>query len=177
LKELLIALNNMRSDKFLPLDCDHSEEEKREACVIQYEGLTALWEAIVCPKGEFDEWYHVKCLYGEHENCRVYTLPICPDEAEGCESELMEWRRIALEETISKKEKVLKKLNLVYKKTTFDVFFDYLKSKLQAFVTYNFLARWEDQQFKRSCKSFSKDIVVSIVDYTENYKFEIQDEV
>jgi len=99
----------------------------------------------VCAKGEFDEWHDVKCLYGECPYCGVDTLLLCPDEVEGCEGKLLEWRRFALEETISKKEKVLKKLNLVYKKTISNVFLDYLKPKLQAFVTHNFVTRWEDQ--------------------------------
>ena len=89
----------------------------------------------------------------------------------------VEWRQFAYKETLSKKGKVLKKLNLVYQKTTADVLFDYLKPKLQAFVTHNFVAQWEDAQFKKSIRLFPKDTVVSVVDFAENYKFEIQNEV
>ncbi len=24
-----------------------------------------MWEFIVCPKGDFDEWYKKECLYGD----------------------------------------------------------------------------------------------------------------
>jgi len=74
----------------------------------------------------------------------VDTLLICPDESKGFDGNLMEWRRFALEETVSKKRKVLKKLNLVYKKTMSDVFLDYFKPKQQGVVIHNFVAKWKD---------------------------------
>jgi len=52
-----------------------------------------------------------------------------------------------------------------------------LKPKLKTFVTHNFVARWQDKEFKQAIKSFPKDTVVSIVDFVENYKFKIQNEV
>lgn len=78
---------------------------------------------------------------------------------------------------LSKKGKLLKKLNLVYKKTTSDVFVDYLKEESQAFVTHNFVSRWEDKQFKHAIKAFPKDTVVSIEKFAKNNKFEVQNEV
>jgi hypothetical protein len=39
----------------------------------------------------------------------------------------------------------LKKLSLVYKKTTLDEMLDYLKLKLQHFVKHNFVVQWEDK--------------------------------
>lgn len=74
-------------------------------------------------------------------------------------------------ETISKKGKALKRLTLVYKKTTSDEFIDYLKPNLDFFVKHNFVARWEDKQFRECLKSFPQDSGVSIVDFAENYTF------
>jgi len=87
---------------------------------VLYEGLTQLWEAIVCAKGELDEWHDVKCLYGECQKCGVDKFRFCPNEVEGLLGLLVEWRRFAKEETRSKSGKILTKLNLVYKKTTSD---------------------------------------------------------
>jgi len=108
-----------------------------------------MWHAIVCPKGEFEQWHDVKCLYGECDKCGVDKLPLCPAEVDGSDGQQVEWRRFALEEVLSKKGKIMKKLNLVYMKTTFDVLIEYLKPKLQAFVTHNFVARWTDEHFKK----------------------------
>ena len=178
LNELRIALNKYHATRPAEHFYEHEMESAScEASSMEFNGLTTLWEVVVCPKGEFEEWHNVKCLYGECGRCGVQKLPLCPDEEEGTDGREVEWRRFAYEETLSKKGKVLKKLNLVYKKTTADVFFDYLKPKLQAFVTHNFVARWEDAQFKKSIRSFPKDTVVSVVDFAENYKFEIQNEV
>lgn len=38
---------------------------------LTYIGTTALWESVVCPKGEFQEWHSRDCLYGECQNCGV----------------------------------------------------------------------------------------------------------
>jgi hypothetical protein len=73
--------------------------------------------------------------------------------------------------------KSLKKLTLVYKKTTSDEFVDYLKPKLHNFARHNFVSRWQDRQFKSSIKYFPAKIVVYVVDFAKNYTFETQNEV
>jgi hypothetical protein len=47
----------------------------------------------------------------------VQLLPICNDEVQNPSGVFVEWRRFVLEQTTSKKDKVSKKLTLVYKKT------------------------------------------------------------
>ncbi len=39
------------------------------------------------------------------------------------------------------------------------------------------MARWEEKQFKNRITSFPANIVVSIVDFVENYSFQVQNEV
>jgi hypothetical protein len=74
----------------------------------------------------------------------VYTDNV-PIELVGMGSNLVEWKQFALEETKVRNGKVLKKLSLVYKKTTLDEMLDYLKLKLQHFVKHNFVVQWEDK--------------------------------
>ncbi len=40
-------------------------------------------------------------------------------------------------------------------------------------MKHNFVVCWEDKQFKVCLKSFSNQSVVSIVDFADNYSFEI----
>jgi hypothetical protein len=35
----------------------HHKHEVCAPCEVLYKGTTSLWEFIVCPKSEFDEWY------------------------------------------------------------------------------------------------------------------------
>jgi len=58
-----------------------------------------LWEAVVCAKGELDEWHDVRCLYSECNKCGVDKLCFYADEVEGSDGRLVEWRRFAKEET------------------------------------------------------------------------------
>jgi hypothetical protein len=39
------------------------------------------------------------------------------------------------------------------------------------------VAKWEDEQFRTCLASFSDDTMVSVIDYAENYSFEVQNEV
>ncbi len=68
-------------------------------------------------------------------------------------------------------------MTLVYKKTTSNEMIDYLKPKFQHFVKHNFVVCWEDKQFKAYLKAFPNQSVVLVVDFVENYFFEIQNEV
>jgi hypothetical protein len=54
---------------------------------------------------------------------------------------------------------------------------DYLKPKLQHFAKHNFVVCWEDKQFKACLKAFPNYNVVWVVDFVNNYSFEIQNEV
>ncbi len=50
-----------------------------------YKGITQMWETIVCPKNEFDEWHKRICLFGNYSKCGMAILPLCPNEAIGCD--------------------------------------------------------------------------------------------
>jgi hypothetical protein len=54
-------------------------------------------------------------------------------------------RRFALETTMARFGRALKKLTLEYKTTSLDAFIDYLKPKFKHFVKCKFVARWEDR--------------------------------
>jgi hypothetical protein len=106
-----------------------------------YKGITNLWEAIICPKGELVEWHNKDYLYGQCFNYGIQKLFLCPNMG----SNLVEWKRFALEKTKAKNGNVLKKLSLVYKKTISYDMLDHLKLKLRHFVKHNFVAQWEDK--------------------------------
>jgi hypothetical protein len=174
LNELLLALNKMRAGGKV---CTHEDGTGCAASNTVYKGLTELWQSIVCSKGEFQEWHDLQCLLGTCGDCGLKLLPVCNDELDNADGVLIEWRRFALEQTTSKKGKVSKKLTLVYKKTFPDVLLEYMRPKLQYFVKHNFVAKWQDLQFKACIKTFPINSVVSVVDFAENYTFEIQNEV
>jgi hypothetical protein len=111
------------------------------------------------------------------QSCGVQKLGFCLDDLNNINERPIEWRHHALEKTITKNGKSLKNLTLVYKKTTLDEFVDYLKPKLQHFVRHNFVSRWQDQQFKACVKVVLLDSIVFVIDFVENYSFQVQNEV
>lgn len=135
LEELRVAPNLMRTNNIV--HGNHMCECFCDVCGLDgqpckvsynlYKGITQFWEAIVCPKGEFDEWHKHKCLFGDYSRCGVCILPFCPKEIIGFNSNMVQWRCYALETTMARFGRPLKKLTFVYKTTSYDEFVDYLK--------------------------------------------------
>jgi hypothetical protein len=44
-------------------------------------------------------------------------------------------------------------------------------------MRHNFVSWWQDQQFKQRLKYFPSDTMVSVIDFVENYNFEVQNKV
>ena len=82
-----------------------------------------------------------------------------------------------MKEIVTKKGLERKKLCLIYKTTSSTAFLEYSKPKLQGFIKHNFVARWKDAQFKKSLENILVDGIVSVIDFAENYSFEVQNEV
>jgi len=52
-----------------------------------------------------------------------------------------------------------------------------MKKTVTTFIIYNFRARWQDEQCQLMMANVPKEVVVSHIDYVENYSFAIQNEV
>jgi hypothetical protein len=96
----------------------------------------------VCEKGEEEEWHKKKKLYCQCGECSVENFPFRLEEVSNSSEALVEWKRFAMETTMTRSGKTLEKLTLVYKKTSSDEFVHYLKPKLQTFIRHNFVSRW-----------------------------------
>ena len=142
-----------------------------------FAGVTAMAESILCPKSDHNQWHRRECVFGECESCGVDFLPLCPTEEDGTSVQKVKWKRFSMENITTKKGEVKKKLTLVYKETSSAELVSYLKPKLQDFVRHVFVAKWDDEQFKNCLANFRDDTIVSVIDFAENYSFEVQNEV
>jgi hypothetical protein len=98
-------------------------------------------------------------------------------EEERSYGHLVNWNHFSLEKIVTKKREEKKKLTLVYRYASSTNFIQYLKPKLQDFVRHNFVAHWQDIQFKNCLKGFSSDTTVLVIFLLENYIFNIQNKV
>jgi hypothetical protein len=187
MQELLVGFNHMRAKSGLHChslcECD-CEEVCRSyfgsncaRSLAVFSGVTAMSETILCPKPNGERWHNRDCLFGTYTACRVDFLPLCPTEEAGGFGSLVKWKHFAMEVIRTKKGEERKKLQLVYEETTSDKLVSYLKPKLEAFVQHNFVAKWEDDQFRVCLASFPDDTMVFVIDYVENYSFEVQNKV
>jgi hypothetical protein len=48
-----------------------------DASSILYPSITTLWQMILCPKKDEDEWHAKKCLYGQCKHCGIKSFRFC----------------------------------------------------------------------------------------------------
>ena len=68
-------------------------------------------------------------------------------------------------------------LLLLYREIPPRELINYLKPKLQASVLHNYIASWQDFQFKELFSSVPPDNSISCIDFSENYTLKVQNEI
>jgi hypothetical protein len=116
-------------------------------------------------------------MFGTCGNYGVDNLALCLDEEDGTSRVVVYWKCLSMEKVLTKKGEEKKKLKLLHMQINSIEFIWYLKPKLQYFVGYNFIARWQDQQFGNCLQHFLDENMVSIIDFVENYSFKIENKV
>ncbi len=148
LNELRLALNLLKIKNTIHelqvCDCHHEnvcghDGQQCQASSVVYQGIIQLWEAIMCPKDEYEKWHDYAHLFGNYPISGVEKLALCLKDVTGSLNDVMQWHQFPLETTMARNGQTLKKLILVYKTTTANDFINYLKPKLQHFVKHNFV--------------------------------------
>ena len=85
------------------------------------------------------------------------------------------FKDIQVRETDSGKKKKRKVLS--HKEMQPRELIDLFRDHLQKFIKHNFIYRWQAEQFKECLHVFPDDVVVSVVDFAENYTFKEQNEI
>ena len=143
-----------------------------------YKGCSDLWEKFLCPKVRGHEWFSLKCLTGTCVKCGVQLLPTCNRELDPENTTLVAWRRfqkVPAGKTKKGEDKVVTRLERIMSSPR--EFLIYAAPKIQKFIMHNFVAQWQDRQFKISKENLKEDEIMSLIDFSENYSFKSQNEV
>jgi hypothetical protein len=125
-----------------------------------YERLTNLWTSILCEKDEFQMWHRQDCLMGNCTNCGVSFLKVCAQEMTS--EMLIKWKNISYKMVgTTDDENPRKASTLQYRETPAYEFFHYLWPKLESFVLHNYVASWQDFQFKELFNSVFPQTLIS----------------
>lgn len=143
-----------------------------------YTGVTAIWESLLCPKKQGVEYHSYPCLMGECKNCGVHKLQVCPREM--AEDNILQVSVKVFQEVESGmdedgKKKTIK--DVVHKKMHCTELLCWFKDHIKQFIKHNFVYRWQAKQFKLCLGTFPDDVVVSVIDFAENYSFKEQHEI
>lgn len=144
-----------------------------------YKRITLMWEACVCPKGELEVWHKLDCLMGDCPDCGFELFPLCPKELDSIDSFTLKWKCFEYYEVgVDKKTgRPKKRLREAFKETPVDEFLSYMEKTVTTFITHNFRARWQDEQCQKMMKNVPQGVIISHIDFAENYSFAIQNEV
>ena len=72
---------------------------------------------------------------------------------------------------------VSKRIKEVYKDTCAATLVSEFKNQLEEFIPHNFRSYWQNAQFKECINNLPPDVIVSVIDFAENYTFKVQNEV
>jgi hypothetical protein len=143
-----------------------------------FNGTTKLWQAIVCDKMDANLWHQYDCLMGLCTECGVSKLQFCQYELRPPEQFVLNWK--CFKKTFvgqGEDGQPKKKIREVFKKTSVPEFLDYFLSNLAKFVIHNYVARWQDSQCQNAMSDLPADMILSHIDFVENYSFQIQNEI
>jgi hypothetical protein len=91
---------------------------------------------------------------------------------------LVKWKSIGYKVVGTTEEGNQRKAStLEYQETTPRELIQYVKPKLQAFLLHNYVASWQDFQFREFFSSVPPNTLVSCVDFSENYTLKVQNEI
>jgi hypothetical protein len=144
-----------------------------------FKRITSVWESCVCRKGELDVWHKLDCLIGDCTQCGFHLLALCPLELSDSNTFGLKWKcfeyyQVGVDANLGKPKKRLKE---AFKETPVHVFLSYMEKTVTTFITHNFKARWQDEQCQLMMKNVPEGVIVSHINYAENYSFAIQNEV
>jgi hypothetical protein len=91
---------------------------------------------------------------------------------------MIKWKSIGSEVVAQTEEgKERKVLTVCYNETCFMDYLRYLQPHLNAFVLPNYLACWQDVQFKQQLDQLPTDSILTCVDFNENYTMKVQNKI
>jgi hypothetical protein len=134
----------------------------------------------MCPKGELDMWHKKDCLTGNCVLCGVERkLKFCPLELDPESPHLVKWRRYERIDTGARDAdgRAIRRMREVYKETAPFELLQHLKPTLQHYIHHNFVATWQDTQAKLAMKSLAEGVILSHIDFVENYDFKVRNEI
>jgi hypothetical protein len=147
------------------------------ASTATFSGLTSFWSSILCEKGVDEFWHSKDCLLGNCADCGVTTmLQVCSGELNS--QKLITWRCFGQEIVgVNSEGKDRKVVKLEYKETTATELIEFMKPKLSFFVKHNFLATWQDAEFKEQLNNLLGHTVLTCVGFSENYSMKLQNKI
>ena len=154
--------------------CRSSPQEECKSSEQVITSMSYLLDSILCPR-ETDAIFHShKCVMGLCQDCGPSRFRWCPNELS---SEILISVKLFESVNTNFEGKVCKRKDLVRKMLKPRDLVSLFVVSLGKFIKHNFIYSWQAHQFKNCISDFPNDVVVSVVDFAENYTFKQQNEI
>lgn len=141
-------------------------------------GVKTMCELILYPKSETKKFHKLGCIKGYYNNCGISKLQFYLREMDPNNEMLDPWKRfenVYVGQSDDGGDRHVTWLQC--KMTPPYEFVAYIKPKLTKFVVHNFKAKWQDVEFKSCLDNLTKDQIVIIINFANNYFFKEQNKI
>ncbi|XP_072172303.1 uncharacterized protein [Diadema setosum] len=175
-------VSTKRQAKYHGCLCEYCENLQLKLEVLANVKLRTVYDvanATLCPKPSASAFHRPTCLERKCGNCGIHKLDdIFHDKEPHEEVEWKVWKMVNHTcHTKSNKTKEVKKRSLVTEKGTVADLIKQLKDEANDIAVHLFNKDWQQQQFSKLKTNLPEGAVLSIVDFSENYKCGFQREV
>ena len=126
------------------------------------------------PKGRVS-WVAQACMLTTNGQCLKPLF--CPRELDVANQQLVKWKTFKYVTQVIGRGQIRKCIKQVYKEALAKDIIQGFLQHLNVFIPHNFQSYWQNSQFKECLKNFPDDVVMSVVDFAENYTFKVQNEI
>ena len=148
---------------------------KCNAAAMTFQSISSIIETILCPRQQDAIFHPYQCVMGKCTNCGTRLLQWCPKEV-GSEDSIIPVKMFEDVESLYEGQ-LRKRKELVRKQFSPRSLIELFETTLNKFIKHNFTYLWQASQFKLCVSQFPSDVVVSVVDFAENYTFREQNEI
>lgn len=138
-----------------------------------FTSINKLCESVLCAKPSDCTFHMLSCLMGDCQQCGPSRMILCPKERIETSFQLT----VKVFEDVSNEGATKKRKDLSIKQMDCKDFVDLLQRHMRLYIKHSFIATWQAQQFRECIKRFPNDVVVSVIDFAENYSFKEQNEI
>ena len=132
--------------------------------------------SLLCVREDGDSYHKMACVEGKCAHCGSLAKFPTPD-VDFLEDEIVSWQHYDYHIYTGQSGASSRRLQLTPHSGPRPAFVSSFRAAIYSYIAHAHGAKWQDRQFRACLASFPIGVVVSVVDFEENYTFAPQNEI